>query len=164
MKNVQIILSFIIVMMLAACNGGASGEKFDPKVEKKNATESVNSVLNSFKDQEKLAEAKTSDEANTLAWKKFSSKNKEFISKDLAENEQKKLLYLVTLNKAQDTPNGGTKANLLFSQDTKVNEVKLNKEDETFTFDIKRSGFDHKAITTEKQEDTWKIVQVKDSE
>lgn len=164
MKNVKVILSFIIVMMLAACNGGASGEKFDPKAEKKKATETVNSVLTSFKDQEKLAEARTSDEANTIAWKKFNSKNKDSISNDLSENEQKKLLYLVTLNKAEDTSNGGTKANLLFTQDTKVKGVKLNKENETFTFDIERSGFDHKAITTEKQKDTWKIVQVNDSE
>ncbi|MED2974177.1 hypothetical protein P4361_18265 [Fictibacillus sp. B-59209] len=164
MKNVQIILSFIIVMMLVACNGGPNGQKFDPKVEKKKATEAVNSVLTSFKDKEKLATATNRDAANPIAWKKIQNKNNKNLSGDLSKDDQNRLLYLLTINKAEDTPSGGTKANLLFSQDTKVKEVKLNRDDETFTFDIERSGFDHKAITTEKQEDTWKIVQVKDSE
>ncbi|MDN4075494.1 hypothetical protein [Fictibacillus terranigra] len=164
MKNVKVILSLIIVLMLTACNGGASGEKFDPKVEKKKATETVNSVLTSFKDQEKLATANNRDAANPIAWEKIQKKNNKKLSGELSKDAQNRLLYLLTINKAEDTPSGGTKANLLFSQDTKVKEVKLNKDDETFTFDIERSGFDHKAITTEKQDDTWKIVQVNDSE
>ncbi|WP_179863748.1 hypothetical protein [Bacillus cereus] len=43
--------------------------------------------LYSFDDQEELAEAKTSDEANAIAWGKFKEKNKPSLSKDLSEED-----------------------------------------------------------------------------
>ena len=73
----------MFILFLAACNG--SSESFDPKVEQEKATEVINSVLTSFEDQEKLAEEKTSDEANVIAWEKIKEKNNAAISKDLAE-------------------------------------------------------------------------------
>ena len=59
-------------------------------------------MLTSFEDQEKLAEAKTSDEANVLAWEKLDEKNKAAISNDLSKEDQKRLLYLLTFNKPKD--------------------------------------------------------------
>ena len=38
------------------------------------------------------------------------------------------------------------------------------KQINTFTFDIERSGFDHKLITLDKQDDVWKIVTVQNPE
>jgi hypothetical protein len=147
---------------LAACNG--SSNQFDPKVEQEKATKVVKGVLTSFKDEEKLAEAKTRDEANQIAWKKIKEKNTKAISKDLSEEDQKRLLYILTANKAEDLPNGETKSNLLFNQDVKIENISLNKTDKVFTFDLERYEVDHKLITLEKQEDTWKIVKVEDPE
>ena len=50
----------------------------------------------------------------TIAWEKIKEKNNLGISKDLTENDQRRLLYLLSTNKAEDLLNGGTKANLLF--------------------------------------------------
>jgi hypothetical protein len=146
---------------MAACNGG--GNQFDPKVEQEKATKVINGVLSSFTNEEKLADAKTRDEANQIAWKKMKEKNTNAISNDLNGEGQRRLLYLLTTNKAEDLPNGGTKANLFFSRDTKNKNVSFNESDKTFTFDIERSGFDHKLITLEQQDNTWKIVKVEDS-
>ncbi|ECO1677964.1 hypothetical protein XO47_15160, partial [Listeria monocytogenes] len=99
-KITLFIPTFILLLLLAACNGG--GESFEPKVEQEKATEVINSVLTSFEDQEKVAEAKTSDEANVTAWKKLKEKNIAALSKDLEVEDQKRLLYLLTLNKADD--------------------------------------------------------------
>ena len=164
MKKVALFLSVLIYIIIAstACNG--SNNSFNPVVEQEKATEVMNSVLTSFEDQEKLAEGKTRDEANPIAWEKFKAKNTKEISKDLIEGDQRRLLYFLTTNKAEDLPNGGTKANLLFSQDTKNKNVSFNETAKTFTFDIERSGFDHKLITLEKQEDVWKIITVQDPE
>lgn len=150
----------LVSIFLAACNG--SGNQFDPKVEQEKATKVMNSVLSSFEDGEKLAEAKTRDEANHIAWKKIEEKNVDSFSDDLNEKDETRLLYLLTTNKAEDLTNGGTKANLLFSQDTKIKNVTFNESAKSFTFDIERSGFDHKLITLEKQEDKWKIVKIAD--
>ncbi|MGW6298477.1 hypothetical protein [Peribacillus butanolivorans] len=163
MKKVTLFIPiFILLLLLAACNGG--GESFNPKVEEELATEVINSVLTSFEDQEKLAEEKTSDEANVIAWKKLKEKNIPALSKDLAKEDQKRLLYLLTLNKAEDLSNGETKSNILFTHNTEIKDVSLDQEKKIFTFDIERSGFDHKLITLDKQEDVWKIVTVQESE
>ncbi|MGM0878102.1 MAG: hypothetical protein ACQEWV_26155 [Bacillota bacterium] len=163
MKKIALLMSVIIIgIMLASCNG--NGEQFDPEVEKKEATEVMNGVLTSFGDLEKLAEAKTSDEANILAWEKLKEKNTKAISNDLSEEDQKRLLYLLTINKAEDLDNGETKANLLFSHDTEVKNVSLNETEKTFTYDIERSGFDHTLITLEKQQDEWKVTKVKNAQ
>jgi hypothetical protein len=146
---------------LAACSGG---NQFDQKVEQEKATKVVNGVLTSFEEEEKLAEAKTRDEANQIAWKKIKEKNAKAISKDLSEEDQKRLLYILTVNKAEDLPNGGTKSNLLFSQGAKIKNVSLNETDKIFTFDMERYEIDHNLITLEKQEDGWKIVKVEDPE
>ena len=111
-----------------------------------------------------MAEAKTRDEANKIAWKKIKEKNVDSFSDDLNEKDESRLLYLLTTNKAEDLANGGTKANLLFSQDTKNKNVSFNESAKSFTFDIERSGFDHKLITLEKQEEKWKIVKIEDPE
>ncbi|MFU2018833.1 hypothetical protein CN689_22560 [Peribacillus butanolivorans] len=163
MKKITLFIpTFILLLLLAACNGG--GESFDPKVEEEQATEVINSVLTSFEDQEKLAEEKTSDEANVIAWKTLKEKNIAALSKDLAKEDQKRLLYLLTLNKAEDLSNGETKSNILFTHNTEIKDVSLDQEKKIFTFDIERSGFDHKLITLDKQEDVWKIVTVQESE
>ncbi|SMQ86577.1 hypothetical protein SAMN05444673_6568 [Bacillus sp. OV166] len=160
------LLIFVFVLMvstfLAACNG--SGNQFDPKVEQEKATKVMNSVLNSFDDEEKLAEAKTRDEANQIAWGKIKEKNAKAISKDLSKDGQKLLLYILTVNKAEDLPNGETKSNLLFSQGAKIKSVSLNETEKRFTFDMERYEIDHKLITLEKQEHVWKIVRVEDPE
>ncbi|MFB6803353.1 hypothetical protein ACFCVU_19610 [Peribacillus butanolivorans] len=163
MKKITLFIpTFILLLLLTACNGG--GESFDPKVEEEQATEVINSVLTSFEDQEKLAEEKTSDEANVIAWKTLKEKNIAALSKDLAKEDQKRLLYLLTLNKAEDLSNGETKSNILFTHNTEIKDVSLDQEKKIFTFDIERSGFDHKLITLDKQEDVWKIVTVQESE
>ncbi|MDR4950470.1 hypothetical protein [Neobacillus cucumis] len=159
-KNALVMFVLLVSIFLAACNG--SGNQFDPKVEQEKATKVMNSVLSSFEDGEKLAEAKTRDEANHIAWKKIEEKNVDSFSDDLNEKDETRLLYLLTTNKAEDLTNGGTKANLLFSQDTKIKNVTFNESAKSFTFDIERSGFDHKLITLEKQEDKWKIVKIAD--
>jgi hypothetical protein len=156
-----LIFGLMLSTFLVACSGG---NQFDQKVEQEKATKVINSFLSSFEDDEKLAEAKTRDEANQIAWEKIKERNVKVISKDLNEKDQRRLLYLLTTNKAEDLPDGGTKANLLFSQDTKIINVTFNESTKTFTFDIERSGFEHKLITFEKQEDTWKIVKVEDPE
>ncbi|MFD4931875.1 hypothetical protein ACFWMS_23815 [Peribacillus butanolivorans] len=164
MKKVPLFIpSFILLLLLAACMG-VGVESFDPKVEQEKATEVINSVLTSFEDQEKVAEGKTSDEANVIAWKKLKEKNIAALSKDLAKEDQKRLLYLLTLNKAEDLSNGETKSNILFTHNTEIKDVSLDQEKKIFTFDIERSGFDHKLITLDKQEDVWKIVTVQESE
>lgn len=146
--------------LLAACSGG---NQFDPKVEEEKATKVINDVLTSFEDEEKLAEAKTSDEANVISWDKIRDKNKSAISKNLEKDGQKNLLYILTFNKAEDV-NGKNQSNILFTHNTKIKNTTLNEKEQTFTFDVERSGFDHKLITLEKQEDTWKIVKVEDPE
>ncbi|MCO0599133.1 hypothetical protein NGI46_17115 [Peribacillus butanolivorans] len=164
MKKVPLFIpSFILLLILAACMG-VGGESFDPKVEQEKATEVINSVLTSFEDQERLAEGKTSDEANVIAWKTLKEKNIAALSKDLAKEDQKRLLYLLTLNKAEDLSNGETKSNILFTHNTEIKDVSLDQEKKIFTFDIERSGFDHKLITLDKQEDVWKIVTIQESE
>jgi hypothetical protein len=145
---------------LAACSGG---NQFDPKVEQEKATKVINSVLTSFEDEEKLAEAKNSDEANVISWDKIRDKNKSAISKDLSKEDQKNLLYLLTYNKAEDL-NGITQSKIFFTHNTKIKNTSINESEQTFTFDVERSGFDHKLITLEKQEDKWKIVKVEDPE
>ncbi|WP_448160767.1 hypothetical protein [Bacillus cereus] len=120
--------------------------------------------LYSFDDQEELAEAKTSDEANAIAWRKFKEKNKPSLSKDLSEEDRIRLLYLLTMNKAEDLDNGERQSNLLFTHDTEIKETSLNETEKTFTFNIERSDFDHKLIPLEKQEGLWKIVKVKKAE
>lgn len=159
---ILLVSACLFILLLAACKG--NGEIFDPKVEQEKATTVMNGVLTSFEDQEKLAEAKTRDEANPIAWKKIKEKNSKSISIDLTESDQRRLLYLLTTNKAEDLPNGETKANLLFSADTENKNVDFNENDKTFTFDIERSGFDHKLITLEKQEGVWKLINVQDPE
>ncbi|MCQ6281829.1 hypothetical protein [Bacillus sp. EB600] len=158
----KILYVFVLMLstFLAACNG--SGNQFDPKVEQEKATKVINGVLTSFKDEEKLGEGKTRDEANQIVWEKLRKKNTKAISNDLNGEGQRRLLYLLTTNKAEDLSNGGTKSNLLFSRDTKDKNVSVNESDKTFTFDIERSGIDHKLITLEKQDNTWKIVKVED--
>jgi hypothetical protein len=156
----MLIFVLMVSTFLAACSG--NGNKFDPKVEQANAKKVINSVLTSFKDEEKLAEAKTRDEANQIAWGKIKKKNTQAISNDLNKEDQRRLLYLLTTNKAEDLPNGETKANLLFSRDSKKKKVSFNESARTFTFDIERSGFDHKIITLKKQDGLWKIVTVQD--
>ena len=152
----------VLLLLLAACNG--DGESFDPQAEQEKATSVINSVLTSFEDQEKVAEAKTRDEANVIAWKKLKEKNTVAISKDLSKEDQKRLLYLLTLNKPEDLSNGETKSNILFTHNTEKKDVSLDQEKKIFIFDIERSGFDHKLITLEKQEGVWKIVTVQDPE
>jgi hypothetical protein len=161
-KKALLIFVLMVSTFLGACN--SNGNQFNPKVEQEKVTKVINGVLTSFEDEEKLAEAKTRDEANQIAWKKIKEKNAKAIAKDLSEEDQRRLLYLITTNKAEDLPNGGTKANLLFSQDTNNKNVSFLESSKTFTFDIERSGFDHKLITLEKKEDTWKIVKVEDPE
>lgn len=159
-KKVLCVFVLMLSTFLAACNG--SGNQFDPKVEQEKATKVINGVLTSFKNEEKLAEAKTRDEANQIAWKKIKEKNNNAISKDLSEEDQKRLLYILTVNKAEDLPNGDTKSNLLFNRGVKIKNISLNKTEKKFTFDLERYEIDHKLIILEKQEDTWKIVKVED--
>lgn len=163
MKKIALLIPAIMIIFLAACNGG-NGEQFDPKVEQEKATKVIKSVLYSFDDQEELAEAKTSDEANAIAWEKFKEKNKASLSNDLSEEDQMRLLYLLSMNKAEDLDNGERQSNLLFTHDTEIKETSLNETEKTFTFNIERSDFDHKLITLEKQEGVWKIVKVKKAE
>ncbi|MFE5430778.1 hypothetical protein [Peribacillus simplex] len=163
MKKVPLFIpSFILLLLLAACNGG--GESFDRKVEQEKATSVINSVLTSFEDQEKVAEAKTRDEANIIAWKKLKEKNIAAISKDLAIEDQKRLLYVLTVNKAEDLSNGDTKSNLLFSREAKIKNVSFNETEKKFVFDIERLEIDHTLITLKKGEGVWKIVTVQDPE
>jgi hypothetical protein len=161
-KKALLIFVLMVSTFLAACNGG--GNQFNPKIEQEKATKVMNSVLASFNDEEKLAEAKTREEANQIAWEKIKEKNTNSFSNDLNKKDESRLLYLLTTNKAEDLSNGGTKANLLFSQDTKNSNVSFDESANSFTFDIERSGFDHKLITLEKQEDKWKIVKIADPE
>lgn len=156
----MLIFVLMVCTLLTACNG--RGNQFDPKVEQEKATKVMNRVLTSFNDEEKLAEAKTRDEANQIAWEKIKEKNAKAISKDLSEEDQKLLLYILTVNKAEDLPNGETKSNLLFSQGAKIKSVSLNQTEKKFIFDMERYEIDHKLITLEKQEDVWKIVKVED--
>ena len=164
MKKVALFLLVLIFIIIAstACNG--NNNSFDPVVEQEKATEVMNSVLTSFEDQEKLAEGKTRDEANPIAWEKLVEKNSEALSKDLNEEDQKRLLYVLTINKAEDLDNGGTKSNLLFSKEAKIKNISLNEPEETFTFDIERLDVDHTLVTLEKQEGVWKITTVQDPE
>jgi len=164
LKKVALFLSVLIFIIIAstACNG--SNNSFDPVVEQEKATEVMNGVLTSFEDQEKLAEGKTSDEVNVIAWDKIRQKNKNAISKDLVKEDQKRLLYLLTLNKAEDLSNGETQSNLLFTSNTEIRDISFNETEQTFTFDIERNGSDYKLITLEKQEDVWKIITVQDPE
>ncbi|MBV7508893.1 hypothetical protein KW850_27195 [Bacillus sp. sid0103] len=159
-KTAMLIFVLMVCTLLTACNG--RGNQFDPKVEQEKATKVMNRVLTSFNDEEKLAEAKTRDEANQIAWEKIKEKNAKAISKDLSEEDQKLLLYILTVNKAEDLPNGETKSNLLFSQGAKIKSVSLNQTEKKFIFDMERYEIDHKLITLEKQEDVWKIVKVED--
>ena len=99
-KTVLFIFVFMLGAFMAACNG--SGNQFDPKVEQEKATKVINGVLTSFKDEEKLSQAKTSDEANIISWNKINKKNMSAISKDLAKEDQRRLLYLLTYNKAEN--------------------------------------------------------------
>lgn len=164
-KLILSLLAFVSVIILAACNGnGVAGDSFDPKVEQEKATEVINGVLTSFEDQEKLAEAKTSDEANQIAWKKIKEKNIKAISSDLSEEGQKRLLYVLTVNKAETIDNGETKSNLHFSQEAKIKNVNLNETEQEFVFDMERLGVDHTLITLKKEEDSWRIGTVKDPE
>jgi hypothetical protein len=151
----------MVSLFLAACSGSSA---FDPEIEQEKATEVINGVLTSFNDQEKLAEAKTSDEANQIAWEKIKEKNAEALSADLSEADQKRLLYVLTVNKAETDDNGETKSNLLFSQGAKINSTSLNETEETFTFDMERLEIDHTLITLKKQEEGWKIIKVQDPE
>jgi hypothetical protein len=155
----MLIFVLMVGTLLTACNG--SGNQFDPKIEQEKATKVMTRVLTSFNDQEKLAEANTSDKANIISWNKIKEKNKSAISKDLAKNEQRKLLYLLTFNRSENL-NGKNQSNILFTHNTKIKNTSLNKSEQTFTFDVERSGFDHKLITLEKQKDTWKIVKIVD--
>ncbi|KRF64377.1 hypothetical protein ASG99_21345 [Bacillus sp. Soil768D1] len=164
MKKVLLFIpSFILLLILAACMG-VGGESFDPKVEQEKATEVINSVLTSFEDQERLAEGKTRDEANIIAWKKLKEKNTAALSKDLAKEDQKRLLYVLTVNKAEDLSNGETKSNLLFSQEAKIKNVSFNETEKKFVFDMERLEIDHTLITLKKGGGVWKIVTVQDPE
>ncbi|MCM3570610.1 hypothetical protein [Neobacillus mesonae] len=161
MKKIILFMSMVMLCIyLVACS---SGEKFDAEAEKKKATEVVKGVLTSFKDQEKIAEGKNRDETNQKAWEKIENINKEALSKKLGTEDQKRLLYLVTSNKAEDLDNGGIQSNLLFTHDTEIRNIQLNKEKSIFTFDVERSGFDRNLITLEKQEGVWKITKVKEA-
>lgn len=157
----MLIFVLFISTFLAACND--SGNKFDPKIEQEKATKVMNGVLTSFNDEEKLAEAKTRDEANKIAWQKIKGKNAKAISKNLSEEGQKLLLYILTVNKAEDLPNGETKSNLLFSQGAKIKSVSLNETGKKFIFDIERYEIDHKFITLEKHDGVWIILKVTDT-
>lgn len=162
MKKAIILMSMLMLgIILGACS--SSSANFDPEEEKKKATEVVNGVLTSFKDQEKIAEGKTRDESNQIAWEQIKEKNSNALSDDLPEEDQKRLLYILTVNKAEET-NGETKSNLLFNQNTKIKNTSFNEVDKTFTFDIERYDIDHKLITLTKQEETWKITKVSDPE
>ncbi|MCM2534656.1 hypothetical protein NDK43_22785 [Neobacillus pocheonensis] len=160
-KTTLLILVLVVGTFLAACSG--NGNKFDAKVEQEKATKVMNGVLTSFKDEEKLAEANTSDKANIISWNKIEEKNKSAISRDLAKNEQRKLLYLLTFNRSENL-NGRNQSNILFTHNTKIKNTSFNKAKQTFTFDVERSGFTHKLITLEKQKDTWKIAKIVDPE
>jgi hypothetical protein len=160
-KKALLIFVLMVSTFLAACNG--SGNQFNPKIEQEKATKVMNSVLTSFNDEEKIAEAENSDKANVISWEKIRDKNKLAISKDLAKEDQKKLLYLLTFNKAEDV-NGENQSNILFTHNTKIKNTSLNQTKQTFTFDLERSGIDHKLITLEKQENKWKIVKIADPE
>src|SRR4051794_29108443 len=103
-KTVMLIFVLMVCTFLTACNG--KGNQFDSKVEQEKATKVMNSVLTSFDDGEKLAEAKTSDEANKIAWDKLKKKNIKEISNDLKNEDQRRLLYLLTTNQAKELPNG----------------------------------------------------------
>jgi ABC-type phosphate/phosphonate transport system substrate-binding protein len=161
-KMILLVSAFMFIVFLTACNGNS--ESFDPKVEQEKAIGVMNSVLTSFEEQEKLAEANIRDEANVIAWEKIIEKNKAAISKDLSKEDQKRLLYLLTLNKPEDLSNGDTLSNLLFTRNTEIKNVSLDESKKIFIFDIERSGFDHKLITLDKQDDNWRIVTVQDPE
>ncbi|MGE7907625.1 hypothetical protein ACQKNS_25015 [Peribacillus sp. NPDC094092] len=162
MKKVTFFIPmFVLLLFLAACNGDS--ESFDPKVEQEKATSVINSVLSSFEDQEKVAEAKTRDEANVIAWKKLKEKNTVAISKDLSKEDQKRLLYLLTVNKAEEL-NGETKSNLLFSQEVKIKNVSFNETEEKYVFDMERFEIDHTLITLKREEGIWKIITVQNPE
>ena len=128
---ILLVSASLFILFLAACNG--KGESFDPKVEQEKATAVMNGVLTSFKDQEKLAEAKTRDEANVIAWEKVIEKNKAAISKDLSKEDQKRLLYLLTFNKPEDLSNGETLSNLLFTRNTEIKDVTFDEGKKNFT-------------------------------
>ncbi|WP_162990467.1 hypothetical protein [Mesobacillus foraminis] len=152
----------VLGIILGACS--SSSANFDPEEEKKKATEVMEGVLTSFGDQEKLAEGASRDESNQIAWDKIKEKNSNALSDDLSNEEEKRLLYILTVNKAEDTANGGTKSNLHFNQNTKIKETSFDEDEKTFTFDIERYDIDHKFITLKKQEETWKISKVTDPE
>ncbi|MDQ6600893.1 hypothetical protein [Bacillus salipaludis] len=157
-KTALLIFVFMLIAFLVACND--NGNQFDTKGEQEKATNVMKGVLTSFKNEEKLAETGTSEEANQIAWKKIKEKNIKAISKELSKEDQKRLLYLLTTNKAEDLPNGGTQANLLFSQDTTIQKVSFHESSKTFTFDIERSGFDRKLVTLKQEESSWKIFKI----
>jgi hypothetical protein len=161
-KICEFVSMFIISVLLVACSSGKA-ESFDVKAEQYKATKVMEGVLTSFGDQEKLADGKTSDEANSFAWEKIDKRNKGSLSKDLPNGDKQKLLYLLTLNKAEDLPSG-TQANILFTHNTEIKKVTLNENKRTFIFDIVRSDFDHKLIRLEKQQGKWKINKVQDSQ
>lgn len=161
-KMILLVSAFMLVLLLSACNG--SSESFDPKVEQEKATEVMNSVLTSFEDQEKLAEAQTRDEANPIAWEKIKEKNNKVLSTELSEEDQERLLYVLTINKAETLDNGNSKSNLLFSQGAKINNVSFNETEEKFIFDIERLQIDHTLITLKREEGTWKIIAVQNPE
>ncbi|MED1469808.1 hypothetical protein [Bacillus salipaludis] len=161
-KTALLIFVFMLSAFLAACND--NGNQFDPKVEQEKATNVMKGVLTSFKNEEELAEAKTRDEANKIAWKKINEKNTGAISKELSEEDQRRLLYILTINKAEDLSNGETKSNLLFNRDVKIKNISLNKTDKIFTFDLERYEIDHKLIALKKQENSWEIIKVEDPE
>ncbi|WP_199232721.1 hypothetical protein [Mesobacillus foraminis] len=152
----------VLGMIMVACS--SSSANFDPEEEKKKATEVMEGVLTSFEDQEKLAEGATRDESNQIAWDKIKEKNSDALSDDLSNEEEKRLLYILTVNKAEDTANGGTKSNLHFNQNTKIKDTIFNEEDKTFNFDIEMFGVDNEIITLKKQEDAWKITKVTEPE
>ncbi|TCN18453.1 hypothetical protein [Mesobacillus foraminis] len=161
-RAIQLMSIVVLGMIMVACS--SSSANFDPEEEKKKATEVMEGVLTSFEDQEKLAEGATRDESNQIAWDKIKEKNSDALSDDLSNEEEKRLLYILTVNKAEDTANGGTKSNLHFNQNTKIKDTIFNEEDKTFNFDIEMFGVDNEIITLKKQEDAWKITKVTEPE
>ncbi len=158
MRRAKLLMSVLMLgMILGACS--SSSANFNPEEEKKKATEVMEGVLTSFKDQEEIAEAFTSDEANDISWDKIKERNINAISDNLSEEDQGNLLYLLTLNKAEDV-DGKTKSNILFTQNTKIKNTSLNEEARSVTFQIERSGIENKLVTLETQENHWKITKV----
>ncbi|MBT2757960.1 hypothetical protein J7E71_18985 [Mesobacillus foraminis] len=156
-KCIQLISLLILGIIMGACS--SSSANFDSEEEQKKATEVMEGVLTSFEDQEEIAEAWTSHEANVTSWDKIKKKNINAISDNLSEKDQRNLLYLLTLNKAEDI-DGKTKSNILFTQNTEINNTSLNEEARSVTFEIERSGIEKKLVTLEKEEDQWKIIKV----